>query len=78
MKSLIRIFFNSIWFEYLIHGKNNFVKRFKIFTEYKSENNFVGTLKITSNISKNVDILAIGLSVLHDYFEKLFFWFLLS
>jgi len=47
---------------------------------YTFENNFVGptfeALKIMSNVVKNVDILAIGLSVLHNYFDsltKLFF-----
>jgi len=29
------------------------------------QNNFVGTLKIMSNVAKNFDILATNLSVLH-------------
>jgi len=43
---------------------------------YRSENNFVGTLKIMNNSAKNFDILATSLSVLHNYFDsstKLFF-----
>jgi len=34
------------------------------------QNNFVGTLKITSNAAKNFDILAISLSVVHNYFDN--------
>jgi len=34
------------------------------------QNNFVGTLKIISNAAKNIDIPAIGLSVLHNYFDS--------
>jgi len=34
------------------------------------QNNFVGTLKIISNTAKNFDILAVGLSVLHNYFDS--------
>jgi len=40
------------------------------------ENNFVETLKIMSNAAKNFDLLAIDLSILHNYFDsstKLFF-----
>jgi len=33
------------------------------------QNNFVETLKIMSNAAKNFDILATGLSVLHNYFQ---------
>jgi len=63
-------------------GKNNFAEGSKILldTDLKIildyQNNFVRTLKITSNIAKNFDILAISLSVLHNYFDsstKLFF-----
>jgi len=34
------------------------------------QNNFVGTLKIMSNAAKNLDILAISLSVLHNYLNS--------
>jgi len=43
-----------------------------------NQNNFDGILKIISNATKNFDILATGLSVLHNYFDsstKLFFLF---
>jgi len=46
------VFFN------LIRGKNDFVEGSKLFAGYRSENNFVGILKITSNAAKNFDILA--------------------
>jgi len=36
-----------------------------------SENNFVGILKIMNNAAKNIDNLAINLSVLHNYFGSL-------
>jgi len=56
------------------HGKSDFAEGFKILldTDQKiilldHQNNFVGTLKIMSNVAKNFDILAIGLSVLHNY-----------
>jgi len=34
------------------------------------QNNFVGTLKIMNNAAKSFDILAISLSILHNYFDK--------
>jgi len=34
------------------------------------QNNFVGTLKIMSSAAKNFDILATGLSVLHNCFDS--------
>jgi len=34
------------------------------------QNNFVETLKLTSNAAKNFDILTISLSVLHNYFDS--------
>jgi len=34
------------------------------------QNNFAGILKIMSNAAKNFDILAISLSVLHNYFDS--------
>jgi len=34
-------------------------------------NNFVKTLKIMSNATKNFDILVASLSVLHNYFDRL-------
>jgi len=56
------------------HGKSDFAEGSKILldTDQKiilldHQNNFVGTLKIMSNVAKNFDILAIGLSVLHNY-----------
>jgi len=59
------------------HGKSDFAERSKILldTDQKIilldyQNNFVGTLKIMSNAAKNFDILAIGLSVLHNYFDS--------
>jgi len=39
------------------------------FAGYRSENNFVGILKIMSNTAKNCDILA-DLSVLHNYSDS--------
>jgi len=47
-----------------VHRKNDF-KISKNLTRYKSENNFVGTLKIMSNVAKNFHILATNLNVLH-------------
>jgi len=35
-----------------LHGKNNFAEGFKMFAGYKSENNFVGILKIMNNATK--------------------------
>jgi len=62
----------------MAHGKNDFAEGSKILldTDLKiillsHQNNFVGILKIMSNATKNVDILAAGLSVLHNYFDKL-------
>jgi len=34
------------------------------------QNNFVGTLNIISNVAKNVDILAISFSALHNFLSK--------
>jgi len=34
------------------------------------QNNFVGILKIMSNVAKNFNILATGLNVLHNYFSN--------
>jgi len=51
----------------LYYGKNDFAERFKILLD---ENNFVGTLKIMNNATKSIDILAISLSVLHNYFDN--------
>jgi len=34
------------------------------------QNNFVRILKIMNNIAKSFDILAISLSVLHNYFDN--------
>jgi len=39
--------------------KKRFCQGFQNFTRYRSENNFVGTLKIMSNAAKNFDIRAI-------------------
>jgi len=36
---------------------------------YRSENNFLGNLKIISNAVKNLDNLATSLSVLNNYFD---------
>jgi len=59
---------------FMLHGKNDFAEGSKILldTDLKIillgyQNNFIGTLKIMSNV-KNFDILATGLSVLHNYF----------
>jgi len=41
------------------------------------QNNFVETLKVISNATKNFDILATSLGFLHNHFNsstKLFFW----
>jgi len=67
----------------IIYRKNDFAKGSKILLDTNlkiillgHQNNFVGILKIMSNAAKNFDILAISLSVLHNYFDsstKLFF-----
>jgi len=59
----------------IAHGKNDFVEESKILLDLKTillnhKNNLVGTLKIMSNATKNFDILATGLSVLHNYFDS--------
>jgi len=46
------------------------------FAGYRSENNFVGILRIMSDVTKNFDILETSLNVLHNYFNsstKLYF-----
>jgi len=60
-----------------LHEKNDFAEGSKILldTDLKiillgHQNNFVGTSKIMSNISKNFDILATSLSILHNYFDS--------
>jgi len=54
-------------FAIFLYGKNNFVERSKILldTDLKiillnHQNNFVGTLKIMSNVAKNFHSLATG------------------
>jgi len=60
-----------------MHGKNDFVERSKILLNIDMKiilldnQNFAGTLKIISNAVKNFGILAISLSVLHNYFDSL-------
>jgi len=54
---------------FTIRRKDDFDEGSKIFG-YRSENNFVGTLKIMSNAVKNVDILTTNLNVLHNYFDS--------
>jgi len=77
---LIRIIaretFRSVRVVKNIYTKNNF-KESKILldTDLKiilldHQNNFLGTLKIRSNIAKNSDILATSLSILHKYFDQ--------
>jgi len=58
-----------------LHGENDFTEGSKILldTDLKiillgHQNNFVGILKIMSNIAKNFDILVY--SVLHNYFDR--------
>jgi len=60
-----------------LHGKDDFADESKILLDIDQEiilldhqNNFVGTSKIMSNAAKNVDILAISFSVLHNYFDS--------
>jgi len=60
------------------HGENDFAEGSKILldTDLKiillgHQNNFVGTLKITSNAAKIFDILATNLSILHNYSDSL-------
>jgi len=59
-----------------IHGKNDFAEGFKILldTDLKiillNHQNFVKTLKIMNNTAKSFDILAISLSVPHNYFNN--------
>jgi len=45
-------------------------RNLKFFARYRSENNFVKILKIMTNATKNFDILATSLSVLHNYFDS--------
>jgi len=40
------------------------------FTGYRSENNFVRTLKIMSNAAKHFNMLTTSLSILHNYFDS--------
>jgi len=71
-----------------LYKKNDFVEGSKILLDTNqktilsnNQNNFVGTLKIISNTAKNFDILAAGLSILHNYFDsstKLLFRFVSS
>jgi len=60
-----------------MHRKNDFTKGFNILQNIDmkiilldNQNNFVGTLKIMSNVANNFDILATNLSVLHNYFDS--------
>jgi len=62
----------------IVHGKNDFAEGSKILldTDLKiillnHQNDFVRILKVMSNAAKNVDILATGLSVLHNYLNSL-------
>jgi len=63
----------------LVHGENNFAETSKILldTDLKRillnyQNNFVGTLKIMSNVAKNfyIHILTISLNVPRNYFDR--------
>jgi len=47
----------------IVYGKNGFAEGSKILLD-RSENNFVGTLKIMINAAKNFDTLATSLSIL--------------
>jgi len=54
------------------HGKKDFAEGSKILLDQKiilldHQNNFVGTLKITNNAAKSLDILAISLSALYNF-----------
>jgi len=40
------------------------------------QNNFVGTLKTMSNAAKNFDVLTTRLSVLYNYLDSKFFFYL--
>jgi len=60
-----------------VHGKNDFAEGSKILLDtnlkiilLNYQNNFVGILKIMSKAAKNFDILAIALSVLHNYLHN--------
>jgi len=60
-----------------LHGNNDFAEGSKILldTDLKiilsdHQNNFVEILKIMNDAAKKFDILAIGLSVLHNYFDS--------
>jgi len=53
----------------ILHEKNDFAEKRNI-AGYRSENNFIGLLKIMSNAAKNFDNLATSLSVLHNYFDS--------
>jgi len=60
-----------------LYGKNDFAEGSKILldTDLKiilldHQNNFIGALKIISNVAKNFDILATSFSILHNYFDN--------
>jgi len=55
-----------------LHEKNDFAEGFKILLDPKiilldHLNNFIGILKITNNVAKDVDILVTSLSILRNY-----------
>jgi len=61
-----------------LHGKNDFIEGSKILlnTDLKimllaHQNNFVKISKVMSNAARNISIPAIGLSILHNYFDSL-------
>jgi len=54
----------------MLHGKNDFAERSKILLDTDLKINFVGTLKIITNVAQNFDIVAIGLNLLHNYFRS--------
>jgi len=64
----IMVFVQLFW-----HGKNDFAEKSKILLLIGQKMIFVGTLKIMNDAAKNFDVLATGLTVLHNYFDLNYF-----
>jgi len=55
---------------YISHGKNDLAEGSKILLDTDLKIILLTIKNIMSNASKNVDILATSLSVLHNYFQQ--------
>jgi len=66
--------FNTYFYNYsfiFIHGKNDFTEISKILVKYRSEINFVRTLKLVARILKFFCSIVMNESVLHNYFDSI-------